>query len=673
MYKKIVGMLAILLFSIMLAACSGDEATPKERMDAYADQWNKQQFSEMYAMLTKNAKKQYAQKDFADRYKKIYGDLEIKDLKVKYNTPDDKKLKTQMKKDKVVFPVTVKMNSIAGPIEFNTKATLKREENQDKKTNWYVDWNPGLIFPELANGGSIEIQTEEAQRGEILDRNQMPLAINDTAYRIGIVPEQFGEDASKKSRLASLLGMSEKQIDDALSQSWVKPNLFVPLKVLQKTEESAIAELSQMSGVSYEETKSRVYPAGKAASHLIGYIGKITNEELKEKGDGYTANDIIGKRGLEKQLEDRLRGQNGTKIVVKNPDETESVIAERPKKDGKNIKLTIDVNLQEDIFNSYNGDAGTAAAVDPKTGETLALISSPGFDPALFVNGISQNQLTALENDPKKPLINRFSLTYAPGSAQKTITAAIGLENGTIQPNKGVTINGLEWSGGKGWGDYKVRRVSSSDKPVDLEDALIRSDNIYFAQKAVKMGAAKYEDGLKKFGFAEDLPFAYPIKKSQISNSGKFDNEVLLANSSYGQGELEASSLHLALAYTAVLNEGKMVKPVLLQTEEKGKTWHDGLVSKENAKILQDALRKVVTAPNGTAKAAKDSKVAISGKTSTAELKSSADEDGKENSWFVAYPTKDKDLVISMLIEDTKGRGHVAVERMADIMTAWKK
>jgi len=668
--KRLLLFLTFVSALLILSSCSQDEAKPEDRLKSYISLWDNKEFNKMYEMDSEKSKKQYPKKKMADRYDKLYKELGIKNLKITYKTPDEDKLKKEMKNDKATFPISVKMDSFAGPISFDTKVVLNRQEDEKKKKNWYVNWNPGLIFPQLKEGGSVMIQNLEAQRGEILDRNQMPLAINDTAYRIGIVPEQFGEDEGKMQRLASLLGMSVSQIKDTLSQNWVKPNLFVPLKIVAKDAKS-ISELSQMPGVTYEETKSRTYPAGPSSAHLIGYIGIITAEELKEQGDAYNSTDMIGKRGLEQVYEEKLRGHNGTKITVKDHNDEETVLAETPAKNGENVQLTIDSVVQEKIYKSYNGDAGTSAAINPKTGETLAIVSSPGFDPNEFVNGISSSRLEALQDDPNKPLINRFNLTYAPGSVIKPISAMIGLKNGTIKPHEGLTINGLTWSNGKGWGGYEVRRVSGTDKPVDVTDALVRSDNIFFAKKGVAMGANKYEQGLKDFGFAEKIPYTYPIKQSQISNSGKFDNEVLLANSIYGQGEIEMSSLHIALAYTPILSNGLMPKPVLLSSDKKGMPWHENLINEEDAKLMQKALRKVVT--DGTAKKAKDAKVQISGKTGTAELKKSKDSKGHENSWFVAYPTKEKDIVISMMVEKAEGRGHIVVERVSSIISDLKK
>ena len=242
----------------------------------------------------------------------------------------------------------------------------------------------------------------------------------------------------------------------------------------------------------------------------------------------------------------------------------------------------------------------------------------------------------------------------------------------TIDPKEGLNIKGLKWSNGKGWGDYKVTRVSESNGPVDLHDAIVRSDNIYFAMQAVKMGSEALEKGLKQFGLGEDFPYEYPITTSSISSTGKLKDEVLLANTSYGQGELEMSSLHLAIAYSTFLNEGNMLKPTLLANEKTGQIWKENLLSADQAKVIKDALRDVVV--SGTAKTAgKQAKFPVSGKTGTAELKISSEDNGQENGWFVGYPTKDEDIIVSLMIEKTKGKGSYSTEKAIEILNKLKE
>src|SRR5699024_5177346 len=227
------------------------------------------------------------------------------------------------------------------------------------------------------------------------------------------------------------------------------------------------------------------------------------------------------------------------------------------------------------------------------------------------------------------------------------------LKNGMITHDEGIEINGKDWSK-KGWGDAVITRVSTTNKPVDLKLALENSDNIYFAMKAVEMGSDKFIKGMKDLGFNEKLPIKYPIQKSQISNDDKID-EILLANTSYGQGQIEMSALHLAFAYTPFLNEGNMIQPSFLKEDKQGEIWEADLLSKKDAKKMKDYLQSVVE--NGTASNAKDKDLTISGKTGTAELKASKDTEGDQNGWFVGYPTDDENILIAMMIEDVENDG----------------
>lgn len=672
--KKII-QVSLLLFIVFLGACSSDdEVTPNERFDSYVKQWNDQKFEKMYDMFTTETKENYSKEDSTDRYAKIYEDLNITDLKVSFKKLDEEKQEAAMKSGEATFPFTVEMESLAGPITFDYEANLV-QAGEDEEKNWLVQWDPGFIFPEIKDGGKISIESDTPKRGEILDRNKMPLAINDLVYEIGIVPEKLGESPDQaKKKISELLQISTEKIDDQLNASWVEPNLFVPLKKIPKTEEGLLEQLWQVDGVTGREVMGRIYPSGEAAAHLVGYIGQINAEELEEQDPGvYGANDMIGKRGLEQLYEKELKGERGAKIIVSSDGEDDVILADTPVKDGENIELTIDANIQEKVYDSYDGDAGTAAAIDPKSGETLALVSSPAFDPNEVLYGTTPNLWENLQDDKQTPLVNRFSATFAPGSAIKPITSAIGLKNGTIDPNEGLEIKGLTWSNGKGWGDYQVRRVSESSGPVDLTDALVRSDNIYFAMQAVKMGSKAFVTGLEQFGFGKKLPYEYPVTASTVSSEGKIKDEVLLANSSYGQGELEMSSLHLALAYTPFLNKGNMIKPTLLTSEETGEVWQKELMPAAHAELIKNDLRKVVE--KGSAKKALKADFPISGKTGTAELKLTGGESGVENGWFVGFPTETQDILIAMMVEETEDRGgsSYTVEKVTDILMKLEK
>lgn len=667
--------LALIFFATLLllfiTACSKDQTSPDEELDTYITHWSEESFDKMYDSLSEDAQAEHTKDDFAERYEKIYTDMEIEDIEVTFEELSEEEVTHAYEEGQVSIPFSASMTSLAGPISFDYEAQLSLA-NEDEEI-WHIDWDPGFIFPALKDGGKITFQSDPAERGSILDRDQIPLAMNDIVFEIGIIPGNLPDNPDNELQtIANLLDVSVASIENELALDWVEPDSYVPISKVPKSKEDILVELVEIDSVQQREVKGRVYPLGEAAAHLIGYIGDVTAEDIENAEPGtYTSQDVIGKRGLELVYEETLRGENGMKIVVTNEGEEDVVLAETPKKDGEDIEITINSFVQQEMYESYGKEAGTASAIDPKTGETLALVSSPSFDPHDFAYGISQDKREQLENDAQQPLLNRFSATFAPGSVMKPISAAIGLNDGSLDPNEGIEINGLTWD--NGWEDYQVKRVSESNKPVDLPDALKRSDNIYFAMKAIDAGIDNYTKGLHNFGFGEEFPFAYPFTQSSISANGEIDNEVLLANTSYGQGEIEISSLHLALAYTPFLNDGNMLKPTLLTSEKTGEIWKEDLLSKEDAELVQDILHQVVE--DGTATKAQRDDFDISGKTGTAELKVSSDAKGHDNGWFVGYPTDDQDILIAMMIEkveDLGASGFVA-DHVADLLVKIKK
>lgn len=649
--KRLTAIVIVMIFSLLITGCNKDPK-PEDRFSQYADLWNEQKFAEMYDYLSAETKEKVKKEDFVDRYKKIYGDLDINNLKVEFKKPKEE---TDKKAEEAKFPFSVAMDSMAGEIAFDHSAQWVKEERDDK-TNWYLNWDTTFIFPQLQEGDKVGISTVPAERGEILDKNGTGLAINGEANEIGIVPANIeGKEQQVISALAELLWMSTGQIENALNATWVQPEHFVPIKKIPADQRDLLEEAVAIDGVVNRKAKARQYPLGEAAAHLIGYVGPITAEELeKREGEGYGTNDVIGKRGLEQVLEKRLKGESGVKIYVKKEDGTQETIAEKEVKNGEDIKLTIDRTVQGTIFAQMDGEAGTAAAIDPITGETLALVSTPSFNPNKLTLGATSAQWKELEDNEQNPLLNRFSATYAPGSVMKPITAAIGLQQGAIDWKKTINVDGLKWQKDSSWGSYHVTRVS--DKPnVNLDRALLYSDNIYFAQAALSIGKDKFLTGLEKFGFdSKEFKYAYPI---QISKAGKIDSDVALADSGYGQAQVETNVLHLASTYTFLVNNGNMIKPVLLADEEKGQVWQKDLVSAGDADKISAALQRVVQDPAGTANAGNIEGYSIAGKTGTAELKRAQGEKGTEYGWFVAYNTENPSLLIAMMIEGVEGRG----------------
>ncbi|RNF38901.1 penicillin-binding transpeptidase domain-containing protein [Planococcus salinus] len=667
MDKKLWGVISLILLMV-LAGCQDRQATPEERLADYIEHWNDGDFAEMYRdYLNEGTKQAYAAEDFVERQEKLHNDLAIENLEVTFTeAPEDTEWDPEQPAD---FPVQITMDTLAGPVEFDKTMTLLHETREETE-GWFVEWNPSFILPQLEKGDEVRISSTSAARGEIVDRNERGIAINGTGYEIGIVPERFTDD-SKKAEVAELLGVSEEHIDNQLNQSWVQPEHFVPLTVASSSDQELLSQAVQIPGVTYQETEMREYPYGEALSHLVGYIGQITGEQFEElKEEGYTETDLIGRQGLERHLEDRLRGTDGSLIYIQKPEMDPITVAETPAEDGETIALTIDAELQNATYEAMRGEPGASAAVDPTTGETLALVSSPGFVPSEFMLGISGEKYTALTEDPLNPLYNRFAAAYAPGSTIKPVTAAIGMEAGTLDPSAGLTINGPTWQKDDSWGNYRVTRLHpEAPNPIDLNRALVYSDNIYFARQALEMGRETLVSGLESFGFGEAVPFVLDLRSSQVSNDGTLSSEGQLADTSFGQGQMLANILHLATVYQPILTDGIMYEPTLLLEEEDAQVWKENLLSAENAEVLRGNLRNVVV--DGFAQAANLPDIPLAGKTGTAETKASAEDTGQDNGFFIAYNSENPDFIIAMMIEDVAdndGSGYVA-ELVADVYT----
>ncbi|QKE76064.1 penicillin-binding transpeptidase domain-containing protein (plasmid) [Arthrobacter citreus] len=658
--KKLLGLLFIV--AIITSGCS-KSPNPQERFSKYIALWNEQKFDKMYDYLTSDAKKSITKEEFTKRYQKIYEDLQITDPKITFKQPKDD---NQAKGEKADYTFSANMESIAGEIEFTQKANLKKEE-RDKKKNWYVDWNTTYIFPELKEGDKIGLSTTTPKRGGIFDRSGKGLAVNGEVYEVGVVPGKLADqNETVIQQLSSLLKITPDQINKELGASWVKPDLFVPLKKISMDDKKLIEQLVALEPVQMKRVEARIYPYKDAAAHLIGYVGSITAEELEKlKGKGYTSTDVIGKRGLEQVFDEQLKGKSGAKITIKKKDGSEKVLAEREVEDGKDLSLTIDANLQVNVYEELKGEAGAASAMNPKTGETLALVSSPSFDPNQATLGFSADEWKTLQEDKRQPLMTRFKQKYAPGSVLKPITASIGLRNGAITPEQSVEIEGLKWQKDPSWGSYYVTRVHEAN-PVNLEKALVLSDNIYFAQTALNIGKDSFAQGLKGFNFDEELVYPFPLQTSTI---GSLDNDISLADSGYGQGQIQMNIVHLMAAYTPLMNDGNMIRPILLLDEQKSQVLKQQAMTSENAKMISTMLRKVVADKKGTAHAAEMADYPLSGKTGTAEIKQKQGEKGIENGWFIAYDTKSSNLMVAMVVENVLDRGgsKVSVKKVKNI------
>ena len=649
----------------MIATKKNAWRTPEELLVEYMDHIPKQEYEEMYAMLHIEASGNVSQEKFVTRNSAIYEGIEARNMAVQIIAYDEEQMS-------VTYQTA--FDTVAGTISFENEALFLKGEDGYK-----LVWDDSMIFPNLTSADKVRVSTTQAERGEILDRNGRVLAGKGTASSVGIVPGKLENKEEAIAKIAELLEIAPEVIEKKLSAKWVKDDSFVPIKIIPKVEKIELMKykpdqkvlkenerhetLLEIPGVMISDVEVREYPLGETAAHLVGYVQSVTAEDLEEHaGEGYTANSVIGKSGMEGLFEKELKGKNGCRVYIVNSEGKEKEeLAYILVQDGHNIKLTIDANLQSSLYEQFKEDKSCSIAMNPYSGEILALVSTPSYDNNDFIMGLSSEQWTALNEDEDKPMYNRFRQVWCPGSTFKPIIAAIGLQSGAINQTEDYGNVGLSWQKDASWGSYYVTTLHAYE-PVILENALIYSDNIYFAKAALKIGSEEMESSLTGLGFNEELPFEIKMAESQFSNTDGIETEIQLADSGYGQGQILVNPLHMACIYSAFCNEGNIIKPYLVyQNEAEIEYWIPGAFSNETASRVLEGTKKVVNDSTGTGYAAHRDDIVLAGKTGTAEIKASKeDTSGTELGWFAIY-TAEKDiecpiLIISM-VEDVKGRG----------------
>ena len=639
--------------------------TPEELLVEYMNHIPAQEYEQMYAMLHIEASGNVSQEDFIKRNSAIYEGIEIQNMAVEIIAYDEEQL---------TVTYQTSFDTVAGEISFENEAFFLEGEDGYK-----LVWDNSLIFPNLASTDKVRVSTTQANRGEILDRNGRVLAGKGTASSVGIVPGKLENREEAIVKIAELLETTPEVIEKKLSAQWVKDDSFVPIKTIPRVEEIELLKvepdedvlkekerhesLLAIPGVMISDVEVREYPLGEAAAHLVGYVQSVTAEDLEEHaGEGYTANSVIGRSGMEGLFEKELKGQNGCRIYIvnsegKEKEELACILVQH----GQDIKLTIDASLQIALYEQFQEDKSCSVAMNPYTGEVLALVSTPSYDNNDFIMGLSSEQWIALNDDEDKPMYNRFRQVWCPGSTFKPVTAAVGLESGAIDPNEDYGNVGLSWQKDASWGSYYVTTLHAYE-PVILENALIYSDNIYFAKAALKIGYEEMESSLTQLGFNAELPFEIKMAKSQYSNSESIETEIQLADSGYGQGQVLVNPLHLACIYSAFCNEGNIIKPYLVyQNEVSAEYWISGAFSSETASRVLEGTKKVVNDSHGTGYAAHRDDIVLAGKTGTAEIKASKDDtSGTELGWFAVFTaekTVERPILIISMVEDVKGRG----------------
>ena len=440
---------------------------------------------------------------------------------------------------------------------------------------WYLQVIKGSDFRQMSTNNCIRIREDPAARGMILDRKGRLLALNRPSFGVYLVPEDLKENLEVLVKAGQVLNMNPEEIKEKL-QTQKKRTPFRPVKIKSDIEWNELARLEtsrvHLPGLLVDVRPRRAYHYGQLASHLIGYLGEVDENELKQsKGTPYRMGAMIGKYGIESQWETDLRGVDGGRQIevdalgreIKHLRSVESF-------PGNNLTLTIDFDLQKVAEEAFQEKTGALIAMDPKNGRVLAMVSKPSFDPDTFARNISSEEWKSLVENPFSPLQNKgIQGQYPPGSVFKIITAIAGLETGVITPNTQLTCKGVYPYGDRDFRCYK----EGGHGTITLHRAIVESCDIYFYQVGLKVGVDAIAHYANELGLGRLTGIALPHEKSGIVPSTSWKKKRLGApwysgetlSLSVGQGYINTTPLQLLMLISAVANGGKLYLPQVVE------------------------------------------------------------------------------------------------------------
>ena len=638
--KYIIGISVCVLLIVSVFFIFNQGKSNEQVVTEYFELLKKKDYKQMYQMLNQKTVYTPTQKYFVEKYKEIYDDIGANNIQVKI---------LDEKNDIVKYQIS--MDTVAGTIEYKNKIGVKNEQ---------IQFNNNLIMKDYKDSCKIKVTTYNPEkRGRILDRNGKVLAEDGKGYSVGLVKGKLNGE-NDYGQIAKYLETDVETIQKKMSASWIKDDSFVPIKTVSEITKNGLVYngILNISGVKISTVGIRTYPYDKVASHVVGYVQNVNAEDLKKhKNEGYNSTSVIGRSGIEAVYEKQLRGSSSGKIdlVDKNDKVIENLCALEIDKSPQDITLTIDIDLQQNLYNEYQNDKSASVALNPKTGEVLALVSTPSYSNNDFVLGLSTDKWNALNNDSNQPMMSRYKQTYTPGSTMKPITAAIGLETKTIDPDKDLGAKD-KWQKDSSWGSYYVTTLHAPS-PNNLKNAITYSDNVYFARSALNIGKDNLFKYYKNLKIGERIPFELALNKSQYINKNQKANDQLIGDNGYGQGQILMNPLQLASIYSAFVNNGSIYRPHLVEQGEQ--MWIQRVFSDKTVKTIKEDLINVIADEKGTGHAIYRDNVILAGKTGTAEIKQSqSDTTGTELGWFTVMTTDSKQpLLITTMVEDVKDRG----------------
>jgi penicillin-binding protein 2 len=535
-----------------------------------------------------------------------------------------------------------------------------------------------------ADENRIRLIARQPERGKILDRRGKTMAGSTLTHSVFVWPLAMKDRAKWDltiARLSQILGQSVAVLQKPLLKETTSPYRVRITRNITKAQITAIQENSgDLAGVEVDAETARIYPMGSLAAHIIGYTGELSDEDYdKLKGRGYRLGDVNGKMGAEAAFESQLRGEwGGQQVEVNGTGKVLRVLGEKQTRMGKDIHLTIDMDLQKAAEAAIGEQIGSIVALNPNTGEVLAMVSRPGFDPNVFAKArISQADWDKIAKNPNDPFMNRAVRAFPPASTYKIITTTAAVESG-IWPIGTVLQTFPSYTrGDTTFGEWNHAGFG----PLGFSGAITNSSDTFFYQIAVQFNnrgekPSELSEWSRKFGFGsktgieliEDEPGIVPDPawKRKTFNQDWVEGDSI--NMSIGQGDTIATPLQVAVMFSVIANGGYRVKPHLLKDDQESKQWRESLnIKPDTLKVIQSGLRGVVTQTTGTILDVSHLPL-VAGKSGTSE-----DMGRGSHTWFGAYAPFDKPEIVVVAFGELSGGsgGEIAAPMVKPVLEAY--
>lgn len=565
---------------------------------------------------------------------------------------------------------------------------------------WQLQIVKGSEYLLRSKKNKTRVQKILAPRGLVFDCKGRPLIKNNPSFDILLIPQYLKDPKNTTIILANHLLNDTTPLKFDLKKL-MSTNYYLPLKIKENISRNELGLISQdkifLPGIILDVNPKRVYPQGSTASHLLGYVGEITQKELqtlKGRCKNFSFGDLLGKDGVEFALDDDLRGIDG--YLELEVDASGRRIRSLNKKEpipGKRVYLTIDLYLQKLAEECLGNHRGAVVTVDPRNGKVLAMVSHPCFDPNLFSCGMSKKDWEKLIKNPHHPLINRaIQSQIPPGSIYKVIPAIAGLEEGVIDTSTTFYCPGYFKIGNRVFRCWK----KGGHGRVNLKQALIFSCDVFFYRLGLILGVEKMFKYARLFGLGEKTGIKLPGEKKGLipsynwkkNNCGSDWTSGEIASLAIGQGYNLVTPLQIAMLYAAIANGGILFRPqyiYCINSCDHKECYQKFIpqiirtipIKKETLSLISDSLLGVINTPEGTGWYVRNPKISIAGKTGTAQVV----EKGKElkrglsdHAWFVAFVPKESPEIVIVAFLEHGGHGGVAAARVVkNFLNAWEK